>query len=63
MASEQPRLMQRVGLLESECEGKRIYDKGAEPHLAYIIHCIEERFGNAKVKPDTCLQKTCRSNT
>lgn len=45
MASEHLRLMQRCGFLSSEREGRRIYYSVAEPHLASIMACIEERFG------------------
>ncbi len=45
MASEHLRLMQRCGFLASEREGRRIYYTVAEPHLASILACIEERFG------------------
>ncbi len=44
MASEHLRLMQRAGLLESERDGRRVYYKVAEPHLADIMRCIEARF-------------------
>lgn len=45
MASEHLRLMQHCGLLRSEREGRRIYYSVAEPHLADLIACVEERFG------------------
>jgi len=45
MASEHLRLMQHCGLLKSEREGRRIYYSVAEPHLADIMACVEERFG------------------
>ena len=45
MASEHLRLMQRAGLLETERQGRRVYYKVTEPHLAEIIRCIEGRFG------------------
>ena len=48
MASEHLRLMQRCGFLASEREGRRIYYTVAEPHLASIIACIEERFGSKR---------------
>jgi DNA-binding transcriptional ArsR family regulator len=49
MASEHLRLMQRCGFLTSEREGRQVYYRVAEPHLAKILKCIEERFGS-KVK-------------
>jgi len=45
MASEHLRLMQRAGLLESERDGRRVYYKVAEPHLADVLKCVEKRFG------------------
>lgn len=45
MASEHLRLMQRCGLLASRRDGRRIYYKVAQPHLAEIMGCIEARFG------------------
>ncbi len=45
MASEHLRLMQHCGLLKSEREGRRIYYGVAEPHLADIMACVEDRFG------------------
>ena len=45
MASEHLRLMKHCGLLASEREGRRTYYQVAEPHLASIMSCIEERFG------------------
>ena len=47
MASEHLRLMQRCGFLTSEKDGRKAYYKIAEPHLANIMACIEERFGKA----------------
>lgn len=44
MASEHLRLMQRCGFLTSEKEGRKAFYKIAEPHLANIMQCIEERF-------------------
>ncbi len=46
MASEHLRLMQRCGLLTSEKEGRKAFYEIAEPHLANILQCIEERFGD-----------------
>lgn len=45
MASEHLRLMQRCGLLKSEREGRKTYYQVAEPHLANIMACVEQRFG------------------
>ncbi len=45
MASEHLRLMKHCGLLASERDGRRTYYQVAEPHLASIMSCIEERFG------------------
>lgn len=47
MASEHLRLMQRCGLLSPRKEGRKAYYQIAEPHLANIMTCIEERFGKA----------------
>ncbi len=45
MASEHLRLLKRCGLLASEKDGRKAYYEIAEPHLANIMACIEERFG------------------
>ena len=47
MASEHLRLMQRCGFLSSSKDGRRTYYEVAEPHLANIMACIEQRFGTA----------------
>lgn len=44
MASEHLRLMQRCGFLNSVREGRFMYYEIAEPHLARIMACIEDRF-------------------
>lgn len=44
VASEHLRLMQRCGFFTSEREGRRVYYQVAEPHLANIMGCIEDRF-------------------
>ena len=44
MASEHLRLMQRCGFLTSEKEGRKAFYEIAEPHLANIMQCVEERF-------------------
>jgi DNA-binding transcriptional ArsR family regulator len=45
MASEHLRLMQRCGFMTSVKDGRKAYYQIAEPHLANIMNCIEERFG------------------
>ena len=45
MASEHLRLMQRCGFLSNEKEGRNVYYRIAETHLASIMNCIEARFG------------------
>jgi len=45
MASEHLRLMQRCGLLSPKKDGRKAYYQIAEPHLANIMTCVEERFG------------------
>ena len=44
MASEHLRLMQRCGFLTSEKDGRKVYYRVAEPHLANILKCVEDRF-------------------
>ncbi len=44
-ASDHLRLMQRCGFLDSQRDGRSVYYSVAEPHLANIMACIEERFG------------------
>lgn len=44
VASEHLRLMQRCGFFTSEREGRRVYYQVAEPHLANIMKCVEDRF-------------------
>lgn len=51
MASEHLRLMQRCGFLDVEREGRRVYYTVAEPHLARIMACIEDRFGGGATTP------------
>ena len=48
MASEHLRLMKRCGLLVSDRDGRKIYYRVAEPHLASIMGCVEERFGGKR---------------
>lgn len=45
MASEHLRLMKHCGLLDSRREGRRTYYEVAEPQLAGIMACVENRFG------------------
>lgn len=47
MASEHLRLMQRCGLLRPRKDGRKAYYQIAEPQLANIMACIEQRFGKA----------------
>ncbi len=44
MASEHLRLMQRCGFLSSEKDGRKVFYRVAEPHLKYILKCVEDRF-------------------
>lgn len=44
MASEHLRLMQRCGFLASDKDGRRVFYRVVEPHLANILQCIEARF-------------------
>ena len=44
VASDHLRLMQRCGFFSSEREGRRVYYRVAEPHLANIMDCIESKF-------------------
>jgi|SRR5579883_1095560 len=48
MASEHLRLMQRCGFLTNQKDGRNVYYRIAEPHLANIMACIEARFGGKK---------------
>lgn len=48
MASEHLRLMHRCGFLGVEKEGRRVFYTVAEPQLAGIMACIEDRFGARK---------------
>ncbi|MGA2035069.1 MAG: metalloregulator ArsR/SmtB family transcription factor [Thermoguttaceae bacterium] len=45
MASEHLRLLQRCGFLASEKDGRKVYYRIVESHLANIMACIEARFG------------------
>ncbi|TWT79858.1 putative HTH-type transcriptional regulator [Planctomycetes bacterium CA13] len=44
VASEHLRLMQRCGFFTSEREGRKVFYQIAEPHLASLMACIENRF-------------------
>ncbi len=44
MTSEHLRLMERCRLLKVEKQGRKAYYRIAEPHLAKIMACVEERF-------------------
>lgn len=44
VASDHLRLMQRCGFFTSEREGRRVYYRVAEPHLASLMNCIESKF-------------------
>jgi DNA-binding transcriptional ArsR family regulator len=48
MASEHLRLMQRSGFLAPEKQGRCVYYRIAEPHLASILQCVEARFGGKR---------------
>lgn len=45
MASEHLRMMQHCGFLNRRQEGRRTYYQVAEPAVAKIMQCIENRFG------------------
>ena len=60
MASEHLRLMQRCGFLCSEREGRQVYYRVAEPHLASILRCIEDRFGGKRA---AAVRKAPKSGT
>jgi DNA-binding transcriptional ArsR family regulator len=44
VASEHLRLMQRCGFFYTEREGRKVFYRIAEPHLAKLMACIEGRF-------------------
>ena len=50
VASENLRLLQRCGFLNSEREGRKVFYQIAEPHLAGLMNCIEGRFLNSSKK-------------
>jgi DNA-binding transcriptional ArsR family regulator len=45
MASEHLRLMKHCGLLTGERDGRKTYYRVAEPQVASIMACVENRFG------------------
>ncbi len=51
VASENLRLLQRCGFLNSEREGRKVFYQIAEPHLAGLMNCIEGRFLDATTTP------------
>ncbi|TWU30973.1 ArsR/SmtB family transcription factor [Novipirellula artificiosorum] len=44
VASEHLRLMQRCGFFDSQREGRKVFYRVAEPHLASLMKCIENRY-------------------
>ncbi|MFO0979453.1 MAG: metalloregulator ArsR/SmtB family transcription factor [Planctomycetaceae bacterium] len=48
MASEHLRLMLRCGLLSSEKDGRRVFYKVCETHVADLLKCVEGRYGVQK---------------
>lgn len=50
VGSEHLRLLQRCGFLVSEREGRCVYYRIAEPHLAKLMACIEGRFLSERTK-------------
>ncbi len=44
MASEHLRLMQRCGFLTNERQGRKVFYRVAELHLANLMQCVEARF-------------------
>lgn len=49
VASEHLRLLQRCGFLDSQREGRCVYYGVAEPHLAQLMACVENRFLQPRV--------------
>ena len=45
MTSDHLRLMQRCGFLSKQKAGRHVHYRIAEPHLASIMQCVEDRFG------------------
>ncbi len=50
VASEHLRLMQRCGFFVSQRDGRKVYYRVAEPHLADLMACIEKRFLRADAR-------------
>ena len=50
VASEHLRLMQHCRLLDREKEGRKTYYAVAEPELASIMGCIQNRFGQKDIE-------------
>ncbi|TWU44240.1 Biofilm growth-associated repressor [Novipirellula aureliae] len=50
VASENLRLLQRCGFLDSEREGRKVFYEIAESHLAELMNCVEGRFLNGQSK-------------
>lgn len=48
MVSEHLRLLKDRGFLNNRREGRKVFYSIAEPALASIMHCIEERFGSSR---------------
>lgn len=44
VTSDHLRLMQRCGFLKSEKQGRTVFYTIAEPHLANIMACVEDKF-------------------
>ena len=51
MASEHLRILKDRGFLENRRDGRKVFYRIAEPALASIMHCIEERFGTPQENP------------
>ncbi len=43
MTSEHLRLMQRCGFLASQKDGRKVYYRVVDPHLASFMKCVESR--------------------
>jgi ArsR family transcriptional regulator, zinc-responsive transcriptional repressor len=52
VASEHLRMMQHCGLLTRRQDGRRMYYQVAEPTLARIMECIENRFGTPQTEEE-----------
>lgn len=48
VASEHLRLLQRCGFLDFRKEGRFVYYRVIEPHLAQLMACVEGRFATAR---------------